>query len=271
MHYTLIVNILYREHISALNNCDWQCFQDVHCLFQLWNMMLPLCLLELAVLRYITLSSCNSNTAVTVAVANRTKIGVTWARDTLLNSVSGTVIILLKFLLCNISRIPLRCILWSLKIRFENWVSVFVETLEYFCNYFHYFTVQTVCCRHIWDWIGPHYIGQTFSSNVVLIQLGKALLYEYKLYLNVGIKRKFSLVRLITVIRILMEYRRYSSALSWTRLWMVRNTGPLTPEERASSTHEAGDCARGLNSAAANFINFSYFNILKFFLLVIYT
>jgi hypothetical protein len=155
-------------------------FQDVHCLLQLWNVMLRLCLLVLAVLRNITLSSCNSNNAVTVAVANRTKMGVTWERDTLRNSISGTLVVLSKFLLCIMSRIPLCRILWILKIKFDNWAPVFVESPEYFHIYFRYYTLQTVCCRHIWDWISPHYIGLTFSSNFILIQLGKALLHKYQ-------------------------------------------------------------------------------------------
>jgi hypothetical protein len=150
-------------------------FQGAHCLLQLWNIMLRLCLLVLAVLRNITLSSCSSNPAVTVAVANRTKMGVTWARDTLLNFISGTVVILLMFLLCITSRIPLWLILWSLKIKLENWVSLLVETREYFHNYFLYYTLHAACCRNIWNWIGSHYIGLTSSSNFVLVQLGKAL------------------------------------------------------------------------------------------------
>jgi hypothetical protein len=142
--------------------------------------MLRLCLLVLAFLRNITLSICSSNTAVTVEVANRTKMGVTWARDTLLNSISGTVVILSTFLLCNMSRIPLRRMLWILKIKLENWVSLLVETREYFHNYFLYYTLHAVCCRNIWNWIGSHYIGLTFSSNFVLIQLAKALLHKYQ-------------------------------------------------------------------------------------------
>jgi hypothetical protein len=155
-------------------------FQDVLCLHQLWNVMLRLCLLVLAVLRNITLSSNSSNTAVTVAVANRTKMGVTWARDTLLNSISGTLLILLVFLLCNMSRIPLRCILWSLKIEFEISVSVFVESAEYFHIYFHCCTLEAACCKHFLGWIGPDYIGLTFSRIFVLIQLGKAILHVFK-------------------------------------------------------------------------------------------
>jgi hypothetical protein len=153
-------------------------FQYLHCLLQLWNCMLLLCLLVLAVLRNITVSSCSSNTAVTVAVANRTKMGVTCARDTLLNSVSGTVLNLSRFLLCNMSVIPLRCILRNLKIKFETWVSVSVETAKFFNIFFHYYTLQSACCRHIWDWIGPHYMGLTFSSKFFLILLGKAILHK---------------------------------------------------------------------------------------------
>jgi hypothetical protein len=179
MHYTKIVYILCTENLNAFYSCDLDFFIDVYCLLQLRNIMLRLCLLVLAVLRNITLSSISSNTAVTVAVANRTKMGVTWARDTLLNSISGTVIIRWTFLLYNMSRIPLRRILWSLKIKFENWVSIFIETAEYFQNYFHYYTLHAAYCRHIWDGTGPHYIGLDISSNVILTQLGKALLHKH--------------------------------------------------------------------------------------------
>jgi hypothetical protein len=148
-------------------------FQDVRFLLQLWNIMLRLCLLVLAVLRNITLSSCSSNNAVTVAVANRTKMGVTWARDTLLNSVSGTILILLVFLLCIMSRIPLLRMLWSLKIKFEMSVSVFVETAEYFHNYIHYYTLHAACCRHFWDWIGPSLHRTNFQQQLLLNTIRK--------------------------------------------------------------------------------------------------